>query len=343
MSLATSKKVIFSVLAIFIVVVGSVFFIKNQSSSKISDKAPLDKIKIAHPTNLTVLTAIIGAQEGGFFEKYNIDVELIETARTSDALTTGSSDVAVSTGMFAILGAAAKGHDLVWVANLTNNFPNFLVSRVPKERIQKMGTTSVGSANYYNVLVALRMFNLDPEKVTIIPLVDDKGMTAALDRGDVDALTRSGPVWEAYKAAHPDNNLFVYDISSGSALLNALSLLATGEVARNRPEVLSNLTAALLEGTVYAKEHPKEIEARMVKDYQLEPGVAAGMIEGYMKAAKNLTVVPDVLTGKTAAELMEKDVPEVKGYDLGKYINTKIAEDALKKVDLNQINQELAK
>lgn len=340
-----SKKIIYILALIVVLLLGSFLFIQNKNSQKIAqDKAAVEKIKIAYPTNPAVLVSIIGAREGGFFTKYNLDIEGTQVIRTADALTSGSTDVAMSTGIFPFLAAAAKGHNIVWTATLTNNFSSYMTSHVSKEKIQKVGTTTLGSSNYYQALDGIRTLGLDPEKITIIPLVDDKGITAAFDRGNIDAVVRGGPAWENYKATHPGSDVLAYDLSTSSAaLLNAILLVAKGDVVEKRPDVLSNLTAALLEGTLYAKQNPKVIEDKLVKDYQVLAKDAPNIVKGYLSTLKAIKVVPDASTAKIAAQLMKKDVAELGNYDTAKFVNTSIAGNALTKVDFNTIKAELAK
>ncbi len=306
-------------------------------------KVVVEKIKLAYPPIVSPLIPVIGAKEGGFLAKYNIDLQLIQVAKTGDAMASGSTDVELATGVFPFLVANSKGADSVWIATVTNNFPSLIASHVPKEQIRTVGVSSIGNLDYYLASAGLRAIGLDPQKITLVPLVNNQGITAAMDRGDIDAMVPIGPSWNNYVSSHPQNKLITFDISSGSAKLSSIVLIAKGDMVKSKPDVLSNLVAALLEGNEYIKQHPTVIEDKLVKDYNLSRKTAVAFVQSYLSSLKDISVVPDTNTAKTAVGLMLFNVPDLKNYDLGKFVNTAIAKKALKEVDFKAIQVELDK
>ncbi len=336
------KVILFSALA-FIFLVVSFLTIKNKSIPKEVTKSTVYKISLAHPPIPTVLIPVIGAKEGGFLAKHNIDLQLVQVAKTGDAMASGSTDVELATGLFPFLVANSKGANSVWIVTITNNFPSLIASYVPKEQIRTVGISSIGNLDYYLASEGLRVIGLDPKKITLVPLVNNQGITAAMDRGDIDAMVPIGPSWNNYVKSHPQNKLITYDISSGPAKLSSIVLMAKGDLVKSNPDALSNLAAALLEGNEYIKQHPTVIEDKLVKDYKTSQQTAVAYVESYLSSLKDINAVPDINTAKTAVGLMLTDVPDLKSYDLSKFVNTDIAKKTLTIIDWKKIKATLDK
>ena len=87
-----------------------------------------DKIKVAapHPTLLATTISSL-AKSFGYFDKHDLDVELLWTAGGADAqqsVVNGSTDIAVQTGMAGILSAIQRGAPIAIVAAETTGAPD---------------------------------------------------------------------------------------------------------------------------------------------------------------------------------------------------------------------------
>jgi NitT/TauT family transport system substrate-binding protein len=117
------------------------------------------------------------AQEGGFFQRNGLDVDLklVQGGTSVAALVSGELQVAMVAGGDA-LAAVVEGADLVVVGTVVPVY-NFLLVVAPEiqtpEQLRgtKLAVTSAGSATAIALRVALRKLGLDPDKdVSILAL-----------------------------------------------------------------------------------------------------------------------------------------------------------------------------
>src|SRR5918992_4088621 len=143
------------------------------------------------------------AKEAGFFAKGGLDVELIRvggSTRMVAAMLGGSAPI-IQAGAAAALAATAAGSDVVIIAATGTVSPFRLMAR-PEIRQpsdlkgKKAGITTFGSTSDQVVRIALKKFNLEPNKdVALLSMGAQPEAFAALQSGAVEVAALSYPLF----------------------------------------------------------------------------------------------------------------------------------------------------
>jgi NitT/TauT family transport system substrate-binding protein len=143
------------------------------------------------------------AKEAGYFAAEGLDVELIRvggSTRMVAALLGGSAPI-IQAGASAALAATAAGSDVVIIGSTGTVSPFHLMAR-PEIRQpadlkgKRAGITTFGSSSDQVVRIALKKFNLEPNKdVALLSLGAQPEVFAALQSGAVQAGALSFPLY----------------------------------------------------------------------------------------------------------------------------------------------------
>ena len=120
---------------------------------------------------------------------------------------------------------------------------------------------------------------LDPKTVRLVELATDRVPTALAD-GTVDALGET--VMDAPTVQRPDRKAVVLPFGDYLGELYGDVLLTSARLARQKPELVSRFTRALLAALQYAVDHPAEA-ARILRDH--------GSTQDAKLAAQELTLL----------------------------------------------------
>jgi NitT/TauT family transport system substrate-binding protein len=143
------------------------------------------------------------AKEAGYFSSEGLDVELIRvggSTRMVAAMLGGSAPI-IQAGASAALAATAAGSDVVIIGATGTVSPFRLMARPeikqPSDlRGKKAGITTFGSTSDQVLRIALKQFNLEPNKdVAILSLGAQPEAFAALQSGAVHVVALSYPLY----------------------------------------------------------------------------------------------------------------------------------------------------
>jgi len=165
----------------------------------------------ATPTSMRILypsfagswaTSWIG-KEAGYFAAEGLDVELVRvggSTRMVAALLGGSAPI-IQAGASAALAATAAGSDVVIIGSTGTVSPFHLMARPEIKQPadlkgKRAGITTFGSSSDQVVRIALKRFNLEPNKdVALLSLGAQPEVFAALQSGAVQAGALSFPLY----------------------------------------------------------------------------------------------------------------------------------------------------
>ena len=165
----------------------------------------------AAPASMRVLYPSFGgtwatawiAKEAGYFSAEGLDVELIRvggSTRMVAAMLGGSAPI-IQAGAVAAIAAAAAGSDVVIIA-ATGNVSSFHLMARPEIkqasdlRGQKAGITTFGSTSDQMVRIALKKFNLEPNRdVALLSLGAQPEVFAALHSGAIEVAALTYPLY----------------------------------------------------------------------------------------------------------------------------------------------------
>jgi len=173
--------------------------------------SPITSLAASAPTPIRLLypsfagswaTAWV-AKEAGYFSQEGLDVELIRvggSTRMVAALLGGSAPI-IQAGASAALAATAAGSDVVIIGSTGTVSPFRLIARPEIKQAadlkgKKAGITTFGSTSDQMVRIALKKFNLEPNKdVALLTFGAQPEAFAALMNGIVQVAALSYPLY----------------------------------------------------------------------------------------------------------------------------------------------------
>ncbi len=165
-------------------------------------------------------------------------------------------------------------YEVIWIHDIIGD-NEALVARKKSgvEKVEDLAGKKVavpfGSTSHYHLLIALKVFNVDESKVTILDM-QPADMLAAWQRGDIDA----GYVWEPTL-----NKMIELD---GKRILSSRSLAEKGYLtgdlclvrkafARKYPEIVKNYLKNLNRGVFYYDENPESGADAVADQFGIKP------------------------------------------------------------------------
>ena len=189
------------------------------------------------------------AKEAGYFLEERLDVELIRvggSTRMVAAMLGGSAPI-IQAGAVAALSANAAGGDVVIIGATGTVSPFRLMARPeikqPSDlKGKKAGITTFGSTSDQVLRIALKKFNLEPNKdVALLSLGAQPEAFAALQSGAVDVAALSYPLYP--KAAKLGMRELINFGELGVEDINGTVITTRAFIAQNRDTALRFLRA----------------------------------------------------------------------------------------------------
>ena len=213
------------------------------------------------------------AKEAGYFSSEGLDVELIRvggSTRMVAAMLAGSAPI-IQAGASAALAATAAGSDVVIIGATGTVSPFRLMARPeikqPSDlKGKKAGITTFGSTSDQILRIALKQFNLEPNKdVAILSLGAQPEAFAALQSGAVQVVALSYPLYP--KAAKMGMRELVNFGQLGVEDINGTVITTRSFIAQQRDTALRFLRAFTRGMHRYRtdKEYSKKILAKYGK------------------------------------------------------------------------------
>src|SRR5262245_41840255 len=176
----------------------NLLFILANSFVSAHAAAPLTKILLTTGSVSEREAAIYVAQEQGYFRKYGLDVQFIQTRSGPigmAALSSGESQFHWGSVSGANLGAIAEGAELVFVAGFINRLTGMFMAnpkiKSPADlRGKSVGVNSLSGGGWIFSMLTLDHWGLSPErdKIQFRSLGDQNVMVQGFMAGTVDAV-----------------------------------------------------------------------------------------------------------------------------------------------------------
>jgi ABC-type nitrate/sulfonate/bicarbonate transport system substrate-binding protein len=161
---------------------------------------PLQKVAINFPTRSAGSWPLFIAKEGGYYQKYGLDVELVFGSGINGiAMITGGEAVMTNASMEQALQASSRDGSLVSMGSVLNRGPFSLmaakgIASVKDLKGKRVAVSSLGDAPYNYTIALLGKFGLTPRDVQWIPVGTDAAARAtALVGGRADATLLTAP------------------------------------------------------------------------------------------------------------------------------------------------------
>jgi ABC-type nitrate/sulfonate/bicarbonate transport system substrate-binding protein len=160
------------------------------------------KITINFPTRSGASWPLFIAKEGGYYQKYGLDANLVFANHPAGVAMVISGEAQMSSySLESSMQASARDSSLVMVGNSLNKAVFALVARkefnsAKELKTKRIAVSQIGDPPYNYGIALLRKFGLSPRDVQWVPVgTDVNGRVAALESGRVDATMLTAPAY----------------------------------------------------------------------------------------------------------------------------------------------------
>lgn len=233
------------------------------AAAHLSAAAPAS-LRVAYPAPTASFLPLWAAQDGGFFKKHDLAVEVIQvgsSTRGMAALLAGQIDVLAGGGTGGIVAQLQGYTDLAIFGTNVHTWVFAVYSApsiqdVSQLRGKKMGVTRFGGTMDFAARHFLKSRGLEPGKDVVLIQVGDPGdIVTALANGLVDSGMMSVPyVFVARRLGLRE----LADLSQSGIRYAQAALVAKRSFLKEKHEVVSRFVKALIESTHYLKTRPTE-------------------------------------------------------------------------------------
>jgi ABC-type nitrate/sulfonate/bicarbonate transport system substrate-binding protein len=167
-----------------------------------AQQAPPEKITINYPARTGTTWPLYIAKEGGYYQKYGLDVNLVFGVHPAGIAMIVSGEAAMTNyTMEQAMQAASKDGSMVLLASsfkksLFALMANKNIASVKDLKGKRVGISQIGDAPYNYAIGLISKAGLTPRDVEWVPVgTDVNGRAAALASGRVDAAMLTAPVY----------------------------------------------------------------------------------------------------------------------------------------------------
>jgi NitT/TauT family transport system substrate-binding protein len=276
--------------------------------------AQLIKLNAAYSAESSWSLATWVAQEGGYFKKYGIDVDLvlIRSASTITAAMIAGEAPMIQLGGNGPIQAALQGADTVNVLTLVPLIPQSLVvtpdiKTAEDLKGKRFGVSRFGALSDLVIRRYLRKFGLDPSKdVTIVQIGGIPEQLAAMKAGAISGGSMSPPVLSAAKKAGFKE---MADFESLNYKYPATVIATTRSFIQRQRATVLNFLRGEIEG-IHAIRTRKEFAVSALRKY-MRISDADILEDGYRYALKFIQPRPFPTLDEVRAVLDEfKNMPQ---------------------------------
>jgi len=295
------------------------------------------KIVINYPNKSGSQWPLFLAKEGGFYDKYGLDVELNFGVHPAGvAMLASGQGQMVNSSLEQMMQAASKDGSLSLVGSSLNRgtfalMANKNLKTVEALKGKKIAVSQVGDAPYGYVVAILSKAGLSDRDVQWIPVGQGvAGRAAALTSGRADATILTAPAY--FKLETEGYNTLVNlaereDIFASTAYTMAKKDLADATLA----EALIKAHAEAIKK--FYEDKPAAIAAYLKYDPEANPADIDRTYDLYAKP-QAFERIPYVLAGAVDSVVKQQSDPQLaeqmKGYDWKQVINNSIVDKLVK-------------
>ncbi|RZS41057.1 NitT/TauT family transport system substrate-binding protein [Herbihabitans rhizosphaerae] len=277
----TSGKKLLAAVAAMALTVSSCGLLGGESDSGSSGPLGKSKIKVGIIPELGAAGFYL-ALDRGYFKEQGLDVDVVTVnsgKAAVDSISNGSTDIAVGSYPAVLLAQANKAGDYKIVGDGFSAKPNVQVLLAsPKSPVKtaqdvpgrRLATTATKTFADLCVLEALKAKNVPTDKVTWHP-IPFSDMAAAMDRGDVDAVSIVEP--QLTQALRTYGGHKVADCGEGPLadmpVTGYFAVGGEGKFAQSNPKTVAAFQRGLFKGHAEAADRSK-VEPIFVKYLKLD-------------------------------------------------------------------------
>ena len=267
------KKGIMAISLILVALLSMMPLLAQGASDSGSASGAMDKITIAYHPHITGLGAVLEAEENGYFDEENLDVEFVQfTSGASELAAMASGDIDLG---YLGVGAhvfAPQGRCVILSMDSTDLSAEILVradSGIESFEDLKGKTIAIsaGTTSEMMVSMALDKYGMDKSDVSLVNM-DNSGKIPAFVSGRIDAMAAESPFTDEVRSELGADNVVTL-VSSFDFLPEKVfpqSWVATTVFVEKNPDIVLRFMRAYLKGIDDRYSHIEETTQK-VADY----------------------------------------------------------------------------
>jgi len=308
-----------------------------MGAALLAPAAIAQKITLIYPNRSGSQWPLFLAKEGGYYQKYGLDVDLKFVVHPGSIAALVSGDAAlVNSSLEQLMQAASKDGSMVLVGSSLNRGMFALMARKDLTSMKdlkgkRVAVGQVGDAPYGYAIALLAKSGLSARDVTWVPVgTDVSGRAAALESGRADATMLTAP---AYFKLEESGFKTLANLAEHDDIFASTGFLMKKSQIQANPKLPEMLIKAQAEATKrFYEDKAFAVKAYMVYDKQPQADVER-IYDLYAKPSA-FERVPDVLAGAVKSVVAQQSDPQIaaqmKAYDFRNVIDNSTVERLVK-------------
>lgn len=238
------------------------------SMARAQTASGLTKLRFASNASAICLAPSFVARDHGIFEKYGLDVEIVNFGGSTEALleaiATGKADGGVGMIM-RWLKPMEQGFDVKFTAGTHGGCSRLLtfagtgITELSQLKGKRIGITDLAAPGKAFFSIQLHQAGVDPDRDVSWRAFSTDVLEIALERGEIDAIADGDPRGFFWLREAPEKWVQISsNLTNGYENRVCCVVGLTGALVRERPEIAGALTRALLEAQDWAVAHPED-------------------------------------------------------------------------------------
>jgi len=298
---------------------------------------PLQKITVNFPTRSGASWPIFMAKEGGYYQKYGLDVNVVFGVHPAGIAMIVSGEAQMTNySLETAMQASARDGSLVVMGSWLNKAVFALMSRKEVASVRalkgkRIAVSQIGDAPSNYTIALLRTFGLSSRDVQWVPVgTDVNGRAAALESGRAEATLLTAPAYFKLEEAGYKN---LGNIADHDEIFAATTILMKKTTVAANPKMPERLIQAHAEAIKrFYEDKDFAVKSYILYDKQT-PADVERFYDIYAKA--NLFErVPYVLAGAIRSVIDQQTDPQLiavmKGFDFRKVVDNSVVERLVK-------------
>ena len=278
------------------------------SSALLAQEKKLDKFRVGGGSASATQMSLWLAKEGNYYEKHGLNVEVISIPGSSLALQ------AMLSGELPIIQAGGTGPIQVIIATVAKKFTWWIFSQPNINRMEDLrgkvfGTTRFGTQSDLASRIALRRYDIDPERdITMVQTGGPAETLAAIVAGKIHAAAVSPPATlQARKLKLKE----LLDLSKLDVEYHVNGLVTTRRFIKSNEDVVRRFLRAYIEGAVRGQKDKAFAMKTMGKYFRTDDREL--LEETYELVIKGFNVPPYPAGVASLIQELEKQFPKARG------------------------------
>jgi len=298
----------------------------------------LQKVTINYPNRSGSNWPLFLAKEGGYYQKYGLDVNLVFGVHPAGiAMLVSGEGQMVNSSLEQLMQAASKDGSMTLIGSSLNKGMFALMStkdigNVKALKGKRIAIGQIGDAPYGYLVALLGKSGLKARDVQWVPVgTDVSGRAAALQSGRADATLLTAP---AYFKVEEAGYKTLANLSDHDDIFASTAYILTKKLLASDPKLAENLIKAQAEAIKrFYEDKPFAVQAFLKYDKNAVEAEVERVYDLYAKP-QAFERVPYVLAGAVKSVVDQQADPQMaeqmKAYDFHKVIDNSIVEKLVK-------------